>query len=165
MSFRPAYYEGKNGGDIMMIRKRKPTLDDRFIYRMIVKELLPYHRQTSPQARVSFTTVRKRLNLAITKVSAAGLTRLPTGFITYFKQEGKLFIDMLAVSASFQSKGIGGRLLMNALNFGKREGCKQAMLYVDKGNEGAQRFYTRYGFRIVRLESGIQCYLMSRDLD
>jgi ribosomal protein S18 acetylase RimI-like enzyme len=148
-----------------MIRKRKPLLDDRAIYRMIVKELLPYHRQTSPQARLSFVTVRKRLNKGITKVSAAGLTRRPQGFITYFKQEGKLFVDMLAVRAPFQGKGIGARLLTNALSYGRRSGCKQVMLYVDKSNDGAQRFYTRHGFATVRLEQSIQCYLMSRNLE
>jgi GNAT superfamily N-acetyltransferase len=148
-----------------MIRRRRASLDDRVIYRMIIKELLPYTHQSFPQVTLPFSKARKRLSHGVTKVAVPSMLRKPYGFITYFVKNKKLFIDMLAVQSLHQGKGIGQELLNEALAYGRRKGCDQAMVYVDKVNEGAQRFYVRIGFRYVKLDTTIQCYLLEKDFD
>jgi GNAT superfamily N-acetyltransferase len=147
-----------------MIRRRRASLDDRTIHRMIIKELMPYTLRSFPKVTLPLSKASERLSHGITKVAVTSMLRKPYGFITYFVKDNKLFIDMLAVHSLHQGKGIGQQLLNDAFAYGQQKGCDKAMVYVDKLNEGAQRFYVRNGYRFVKLDTAIQCYLLEKDL-
>lgn len=157
-----AVSEGKRGSG--MIRKRIPAMDDRSIHRLIVRELLPYTRETFPGKTIDRRALRARLNRAHTRVAAFGQTKPAHGFIVFFQKERKLFVDMLAVSPEKQGQGLGSRLMARAESFGKRKGCETANLFVDRTNEKAIRFYEKLGYSPVRYEPAIRCYLMSKPL-
>jgi len=60
------------------------------------------------------------------------------------------WIDQLYVRAESVGQGFGSRLLKDALLNLKRP----VMLYTFQENEGARRFYERYGFRAVKFTDG-----------
>ncbi|GAB4504378.1 MAG: ribosomal protein S18-alanine N-acetyltransferase [Anaerolineales bacterium] len=58
-------------------------------------------------------------------------------------------IATLATHPDFRGRGIGERLLVEALNLAYNEGARTALLEVRAGNELAQRLYRKLGFEIV----------------
>lgn len=63
--------------------------------------------------------------------------------------EGALQLHRLYVRPGTLSSGIGGALMMRVLEWVDTSGRPPLYLGVWSGNEGAQRFYARYGFRKV----------------
>lgn len=61
-------------------------------------------------------------------------------------------VATIAVHPDYRRRGIGQRLLANALLSAQREGATLAYLEVRKGNLGAQALYQRFGF----IEDGIR---------
>lgn len=61
----------------------------------------------------------------------------------------ELHIATIAVHPDFRRKGIGARILTEALKEGQRVGVKSAFLEVRAGNEGAQAMYRRFGFEVT----------------
>ncbi len=55
----------------------------------------------------------------------------------------------IGVYPQFQNKGIGARLLDNALSEGIRRGCQRCYLEVRMSNESAIRFYLNHRFRVA----------------
>ena len=74
----------------------------------------------------------------------------------WLQQEGESadhgFTVGIAVEPHFQGQGIGTRLLEEALNFCRNDGCRTLNLKVNPNNEGALRLYRRLGFLEVSLE-------------
>ncbi|MGZ5007398.1 MAG: GNAT family N-acetyltransferase [Methylobacter sp.] len=56
-----------------------------------------------------------------------------------------LLEDMI-VSPAARGSGVGSRLLEQAIQIARQNGCKRITLLTDRGNEPAQRFYRKHGF-------------------
>jgi ribosomal protein S18 acetylase RimI-like enzyme len=86
--------------------------------------------------------------------------------------QGSWYLQNLAVSPAAQGRGLGERLLHEAVNQARVAGCQQLHLDVYAGNP-AERLYARMGFRVlVRTEvpaleaQGLGLHLrMMRELD
>lgn len=59
------------------------------------------------------------------------------------------YIARIAVVPDARGKGIGGYLVAQALEEGRRRGCSRSVLAVDPENEPAMRLYRRYGFEVI----------------
>jgi GNAT superfamily N-acetyltransferase len=55
-------------------------------------------------------------------------------------------LEDMVVSPHARSAGAGSRLLKQAIQFARQNGCKRITLLTDGANEAAQRFYQRHGF-------------------
>jgi ribosomal protein S18 acetylase RimI-like enzyme len=55
-------------------------------------------------------------------------------------------LEDMVVSPDARGSGVGSRLLEQAIQSAKSEGCKRITLLTDKTNESAQRFYQKHGF-------------------
>ena len=78
--------------------------------------------------------------------------------------EGRWELRRLYVRSEFQSQGIGTRLMAAALAFPGMREAKQISLDVWEYNQGAIRFYERFGFQVVgtqefSVESGAETSL------
>lgn len=59
------------------------------------------------------------------------------------------YLSNIAVGPDFRSQGIGTYIVENALKLAESEGCPRVILNVTLPNEGALRFYKRFGFKIT----------------
>ncbi|MNR06558.1 putative acetyltransferase [compost metagenome] len=146
-----------------MIRKRLATIDDAAIYRLVVEQLVPFSSMYNSGNSVSYSEIRKRLNANKTLVIAKGYKR-PYGFISVMRKSSRLFIDMLAVDPREQGRGIGHILMKAAEDYGLRERCQSAELFVDDSNPKAIRFYGKRGYEIDTYVPELSCYRMSKKL-
>lgn len=55
-------------------------------------------------------------------------------------------LEDMVVSPNARGSGVGSRLLENAIQLARVNGCKRITLLTDRDNEAAQRFYQRHGF-------------------
>jgi ribosomal protein S18 acetylase RimI-like enzyme len=69
------------------------------------------------------------------------------------------FVQHLAVAPSHRRRGIGGRLMTDCVAALERLGISRCHLFVQRGNDAGQGFWTRAGWR-VRTD----VVMMSRDL-
>ena len=74
----------------------------------------------------------------------------PCGLPVEDMPEGALEISRLYVDEAFQSMGLGRTLMDAMLSWIDRDGRAPLYLSVYKFNEGAQRFYHRYGFELLK---------------
>jgi GNAT superfamily N-acetyltransferase len=107
----------------MLIRKRRPVIDDRPISRLIQQELIPHTQREFPDYEYDPTLFKLRLQRGITYVAANGKRTRPFGFITAIVKVNCLFIDMLTVHRSYQRKGLGSKLMDRAELYAKVTGC------------------------------------------
>jgi ribosomal protein S18 acetylase RimI-like enzyme len=146
-----------------MIRRRNRKLDDRAIHRMVVNELIPYTGVVVSEKETTLRAISQRLNRRKTYVMTCSKVK-PCGFVSFEVKSRRLLIDMIAMSRGNQGKGLGGRLLTAAERYGKRHRCKEAVLFVDESNEGAQRFYDREGYEVTEYLPEIQCFRLAKRL-
>ncbi|PZE21199.1 GNAT family N-acetyltransferase [Paenibacillus xerothermodurans] len=144
-----------------MIRKRIPQHDDKVIWGLVVKLLLPYARKSQPDVRVRLTDIRKRLRPCLTLVSVGGGQR-STGFISLRQNRQSMHIDMLAVDPKYQGKGVGSQLMEAAERSAVRAGCNKIYVWVDEANVPAQRFYQQKQFEPIQYHAVIRCYLLMK---
>jgi len=71
------------------------------------------------------------------------------GMIVIWMVLDEAHIATIAIHPDYRRVGIGGRLLMVALDDALKRGARQAMLEVRAGNSGAQEFYRKFGFEVV----------------
>jgi len=55
-------------------------------------------------------------------------------------------LEDMVVSPNARGSGVGSRLLEQAIQFARLDGCKRITLLTDRDNESAQRFYQKHGF-------------------
>lgn len=55
-------------------------------------------------------------------------------------------LEDMVVSPDVRGAGVGSRLLEQAIQFARLNGCKRITLLTDRTNESAQRFYRKHGF-------------------
>jgi ribosomal-protein-alanine N-acetyltransferase len=79
--------------------------------------------------------------------------RLPegrvAGFCAFWKVVDQIHINNLAIHPNFRGRGLGARLLREALAHAERLGAPHATLEVRRSNTPARRLYERAGFSIV----------------
>lgn len=61
-----------------------------------------------------------------------------------------LYIDSVAVDSSFGGRGIGTKLIQQAIDHAREIGIPQVTLNVDQTNPAAGRLYERLGFKKVK---------------
>jgi ribosomal protein S18 acetylase RimI-like enzyme len=146
-----------------MIRKRLASIDDAVIHRLICDEIAPYSKKNSDTSSFTLPAMRIRLQRNTTFVAAKG-NRRPFGFISVYRNNRVMFVDMLAVKPNFQGRGLGKQLLYAAEQFAKRSGCKAIKLFVDDSNLKAYGFYQAMGYTTAKYVTEIACYLMDKTL-
>ncbi|WP_374019398.1 GNAT family N-acetyltransferase [Paenibacillus thiaminolyticus] len=147
----------------MNIRLRRPASDDRIIRRLILEELLPRSNLVWEESQV-LKDIPVRLRNGVTYV-AANRRNQAVGFALVQAKNDTLLIDLLAVSSAAQGKGCGSALLERAERYGRTQRCLLSRVYVDQGNDAAQRFYERHGYRIKRYIQLIACHEMEKPLN
>jgi ribosomal protein S18 acetylase RimI-like enzyme len=146
-----------------MIRKRVASIDDTVIYRLVVEEIAPFSKKFKNSSAVPLSSIRKRLLRNTTFVTAKG-NRHPFGFISVFRKNRILFVDMLAVDPKAQGRGWGKQLMRAAEQFGKSKGCNAVQLFVDDSNPKAIGFYQALGYMTGPYIAEVGCYLMDKVL-
>lgn len=68
-------------------------------------------------------------------------------------REGDFYLACVAVDEHTRGRGIGTFILNSAADMARHEGMNKMVLDVDLGNEGAQRLYERFGFKIFNKKS------------
>ncbi|CAI6078488.1 GNAT family N-acetyltransferase [Cohnella sp. JJ-181] len=136
--------------------------DLRAIVRIVRRELIPLSPHPHPEGRKLRKEMESRLAQGETLVAAEG--GKPCAFLHLIIQQQTLFVDLLAVDGSRQSKGYGTRLMKRAEQHAAARGCLRAMLYVDEGNEAGVRFYRRLGYNVVAYHETLKCYEMFKRL-
>ena len=58
------------------------------------------------------------------------------------------YLSNIAVDPQFRGQGIGTYILENAFKDAEKRGCRRVLLDVTLNNEGAQRLYERFGFKV-----------------
>lgn len=61
----------------------------------------------------------------------------------------RLHVEELVVAPGARRRGVGGRLVREAIRWGSERGANQVVLVVWGGNARAERFYRALGFRAV----------------
>jgi len=146
-----------------MIRGRKPAADDKWILRLIRRELIPltpiHLRPVWPDA-----TLKRRLERCAVYVWLPDEAHDPRacGFIAAFARGGELFVDMLAVDRSYQGHGVGGMLLRKAEAYGAALGCAVMRLYVNETNRRGIRFYRKHGMTAAWYDARLESYVMEK---
>lgn len=74
-----------------------------------------------------------------------GMVNLLYTISTALGERVALLEDMI-VSPDARGSGVGSRLLEQAIQFARLNGCKRITLLTDRTNEPAQRFYQKHGF-------------------
>ncbi len=58
------------------------------------------------------------------------------------------WVEDVVVSENARGRGIGQHLMQGALELARQRGCRRLTLLTDRANQGAQRFYARFGFQV-----------------
>jgi ribosomal protein S18 acetylase RimI-like enzyme len=148
-------------GFFARITRRFPPADDRRIYRLIVKELIPLAKH--PPQTINLRKLKKRLKEGAT-YAARNRKGALIGFIHLIERGGRMWIDLLAVDAGCQGRGIGSRLLERGERYARRKGYGELLVGVDRGNERGSRFYERHGFHVVQYIPDFDCWQMAKVL-
>lgn len=146
-----------------MIARRDPDHDDTFIFKLIKDQLLPIAIKRFPDTVFNNDEFLHRLSNGSTYVWKGRGGRV-TGFVHLFVQDNKVWLDMIAVQSSQQSRGIGKKLVQHAFNFGKAYRLQEISLYVDKSNRKAIHFYKSLRFHSVQYHPNIFCYELTKAL-
>ncbi len=77
------------------------------------------------------------------------------GLVTWSVLAGGFQFEVVTVSASVESAGVGEKLLDMAVAEGRRRGCSRAFLTTTNDNMRAMRFYQKRGWRLAALHRGI----------
>lgn len=74
-----------------------------------------------------------------------GMVNLLYSVSTYLGGKTAILEDMI-IADNYRNSGYGSRLLSEAVESAKKNGCLRITLLTDSTNTGAQRFYARQGF-------------------
>ena len=76
----------------------------------------------------------------------AGMVNLLYTVSTALGERVALLEDMV-VAESMRGSGIGSRVIEQAIDAARHNGCKRITLLTDQSNQPAQRFYAKHGFK------------------
>lgn len=145
-----------------MIRKRNPILDDRAIFHLIRRELIPLNPPELQKGNHSDQQLSERLKRGTALVWSYSSNTAAAAFILMYPIGSVLFADLLAVDRGLQGKGIGTLLLREAERFGRQQGMSRLQLYVNASNAKGIHFYQKKGMSIVRYDQYLKSYLMDK---
>lgn len=84
------------------------------------------------------------------------ITGFQYGFVNYYKVDGRKnyfgYLDTLVVSNNYRGRGVGTRLIQEAIRWFKRRGLGWAVLQVDDKNDAAVRLYKKISFYPTELK-------------
>lgn len=82
--------------------------------------------------------------------------------VSIYNSGTTLWIREIAVDPECQGKGLGGKLIAQAICYGLKHGAKKGFLAVDVQNDRAIRLYNKYGFCPKELKGELQMVYRSR---
>lgn len=114
------------------------------------EDLAAFLDETHSEAAVAaeFANPQRRYCLAEVDGALAGYCKLaiPSTLAEHSDAERPVEIKQLYTDPALTARGLGSALMDWALAEARREGADAVQLSVWSGNDGAQRFYARYGF-------------------
>ncbi|THF73163.1 GNAT family N-acetyltransferase [Cohnella fermenti] len=146
-----------------MIRWKQPR-DTKGIVRLVRTQLVPKSPWQHPRDGRLYSEIVQRLRQGSTLVAAKNRGGELFGFLHLIVQNKVLFVDLLAVDPAYQNRRWGTELMLRAEEIGRARGCRTSMLYVDKDNARALRFYTRMGYSNEQYVEALVCYRMEKNL-
>ena len=83
------------------------------------------------------------------RVFVAELERRPAGYITCERQDnGQGRIGLFAVAETARGRGVGGGLLVSAIEWFRTEGIRRISVVTQGDNDAARRAYAKHGFTV-----------------
>jgi ribosomal protein S18 acetylase RimI-like enzyme len=123
---------------------------DKFGHMYRAQDLAAFLEETHSPAAVAaeLANPQRRYRLAEIDGSLAGYCKLaiPSTLAEYDTARNPIEIKQLYTAPGMTGRGIGAALIDWALAEARAHGADAIQLSVWSGNEGAQRFYARYGF-------------------
>jgi ribosomal protein S18 acetylase RimI-like enzyme len=116
------------------------------------QELNDHHRALSAHHKDHFAkmTFRKRIEKLLKKeklfIALAKEGNLKAGYCVATCNRTIGEIDSIYLKPEYRKKGIGERLMSEALRWLDRQDCKDIRVSIAEGNEGAIGFYRKFGF-------------------
>jgi len=103
---------------------------------------------TTPWSMTSFIF---ELTNPLSILLVATLKNIVVGYVcaSFVKEKGEI-MD-LAVMRNYRRKGIGRRLLMEAIHRLRKKGCKEIFLELRASNVAARKLYESMGFKMIGL--------------
>lgn len=115
---------------------------------LVALDALDFH----PLWRNSVETLRRRREtLPYFVVAVAGKETVGYCYCSAEKERGHLI--RMAVHPAWQGRGVGTRLVAEAVQFFRRTGAQLITLNTQEENERAQRLYRQFGFRLMGREA------------
>jgi len=69
------------------------------------------------------------------------------GYCIVTSDKGKGEIDSIYIQPKYRGKGIGNQLMIKAIDWLKKQNCRDINIYVAEGNDSVLGFYEKYGFK------------------
>jgi ribosomal-protein-alanine N-acetyltransferase len=111
----------------------------------------------SPWSRQCFLAEvlnRRRSHPLVARLNEPGGGASPVaGYACLWQVHEEIWINNLAVRADLRRRGLGRRLVREALRLGRELGCRQAILEVRPSNREAIRLYQSEGFEEISRRS------------
>jgi GNAT superfamily N-acetyltransferase len=104
-----------------------------------------YEAQSRGLARIISNPETGLIVVARQDSKVVGMVNLLYTVSTALGDRVALLEDMV-VSPNVRGSGVGSRLLEQAIQLARLDGCKRITLLTDRANESAQRFYQKHGF-------------------
>jgi ribosomal-protein-alanine N-acetyltransferase len=73
------------------------------------------------------------------------------GYLGYWEAPEEAHLITVAVGPEDRRAGVGWALLSHAMDYAAKTGARLATLEVRAGNQGAQKLYEAFGFRLVAI--------------
>ncbi|NTU64115.1 MAG: GNAT family N-acetyltransferase [Chloroflexi bacterium] len=100
------------------------------------------------RAREFLADPRHHLIVAIDNGSIAGFVSA-VHYVHPDKPHPELWINEVGVADGYRGQGIGGALMRETLDVGRRLGCEEAWVLTDRSNEAAMRLYASSGGEVA----------------
>lgn len=147
-----------------MLRKRNPNVDDKAIFRLIRRELLPLNPPELQKGDHSDRRLTDRLMQGTTLVWSQTAYTPALAFIHMYPLGSVLFVDLLAVDPKLRGRGIGSLLMDEAERNSRASGCSRLQLFVNDSNVKGIHFYVKKGFTIVHYDRIMRSYMLDKKI-
>lgn len=146
---------------MLTIRKRRPTLDDPIIIRLIREQLMPHSFTASKE---TLAQIRERMKQGTIEVIVVRAGNPPLGFVQYHRTGTVLNVDLLAIEPHVQGRGLGQHLLHHVETVGRNNGAIHARVFVDDSNKQANYFYQKNYYTTIRTYAALHLTEMIKSL-